>query len=118
MPAPCCQTCGRALPKRKERPEPPIVDISKLSDRDLYAYRKLTAPIEDVRFAVKYNLPMPADLRARWEDLAAAAPALARPEIYRRLAVLKRERYEWEHARMRAAGLDVVLGRSMAVAAA
>jgi hypothetical protein len=50
-----CPCCGRAYPKPKAaRPD---VTVANLSDRDMFAYYKRTAPVEDVRFQLRLALP-------------------------------------------------------------
>jgi hypothetical protein len=83
--ADCCPTCGRTLPK------PRIVapaDTAAMSDSQLFAHYKKTAPIEDVRFFLRTAILSPA-LRADLEQLAANAPAMTRADIYRRYVVLQ-----------------------------
>jgi hypothetical protein len=103
----CCTTCGRRFPKRKLAPptELSAAELAALTDEALVAYRKKTAPLEDCRFALKYHLEMPPELRAQWAALVEAVPTLARAEVYRRLAALKAARARWQNARDDAAGL-------------
>jgi len=49
-----CPCCGRAFPKAKAAP---VVNVAELSEKDMYAYYKRTAPVENVRFQLRLNLP-------------------------------------------------------------
>ena len=48
-----CPCCGRAYPKPKAAP---VVDVASLSDKEMFAYFKRTAPVENVRFLLRLGL--------------------------------------------------------------
>jgi hypothetical protein len=102
MGAPCCPTCGRAYPKPKRAPQSAIVDTARMSEQELRAHYKRTAPVEDVRFGLRPGRVLPDDLRARWEELATNADTMNRAEVYRRLNALQCEWRRWRNAEERA----------------
>ena len=59
-----CPCCGRAFPKAKAAP---VVNVSELSEKDVFAYYKRTAPVENVRFQLRLNLSP--DVRAGYDAL-------------------------------------------------
>ena len=59
-----CPCCGRAFPKAKTAP---VVNVSELSEKDMFAYYKRTAPVENVRFQLRLNLSP--ELRAGYTAL-------------------------------------------------
>jgi hypothetical protein len=66
---------------------------------DLYAYYKRTAPVEDVRFALRAGVDLHG-LTDRWQDLLARAEAgLRRSAVYAELAILHGE---WRRTRLAA----------------
>ncbi len=83
----CCPTCGRALPKPKASAPP--ADLSAMTTAERFAYFKKTAPVEDVRFALRAGVKMSPALRDDWQALLGLAPTLARGETYRRLTALQ-----------------------------
>ena len=84
---PCCPTCGRAWPKAKAAPV--SGDIATMTTAQLYAQYKKTAPIEDVRFALRIGADLSPGLRDDWQALLGIAPTLTRAETYRRLKGLQ-----------------------------
>jgi hypothetical protein len=62
-----CPCCGRAFPKPKAVTA--VVNPAELSDADVFAYYKRTAPVEDVRFRLR--LALAADVRQGFETLLA-----------------------------------------------
>jgi hypothetical protein len=46
-----CPCCGRAYPKARTVAQP--VNLAELPDKDVYAYYKRTAPVEDVKFQLE-----------------------------------------------------------------
>lgn len=79
----CCPTCGRKLPASKPvRVVRQAIDTSSLSHAELYAHYKRTAPLEDVRFTLRYGVLSPS-LRAGFEALLAVAETLNRTAFYR-----------------------------------
>ena len=99
MPTDCCITCGRALPKpRPAKAE--IVDVSAMSDADLFAHYRRTAPMEDLKFFLRVAEMSPG-LRADAETML-NGPKLPRTEHYRRLCNLqdrwREERNQAEYA--------------------
>jgi hypothetical protein len=62
-----CPCCGRALPKTKA---PKVVNVAELSDRDVFAYYKRTAPVENVKFQLRLT-SLSADVRSGYETLLA-----------------------------------------------
>jgi hypothetical protein len=101
-PGECCATCGRKVPITKARIAPAAVDTATMTEAELYAHYKRTAPAEDVRFALKHDLEMPADLRAEWEVLAVDAASLPAAETRRRLYRLHVRRWDFIDARTKA----------------
>lgn len=101
-----CPSCRRRM--RRPRPnqpsaEPAPVDTSPMSDAEVHRHYHRTAPIEDVRFFLRYADLSP-DLRADGEALLAigcrdTGGALSRREWYRRLTALqdqwRRKTAEW-----------------------
>ncbi len=60
-----CSCCGRPFPKAKAVA---VVNVAELSDRDVFAYFKRTAPVEDVKFQLRLS-SLPADVRTGYEAL-------------------------------------------------
>lgn len=58
-----------------------------LSESELREHYHTTAPIEDVRFALRVNIVMPHALREEWESLYndVCVLKMKRREVYRRL---------------------------------
>lgn len=75
MSAHTCPNCGHVY-KAETKPKAPrlvpATDPSLMSDRELFAYYKRTAPLEDLRFLMR-NQHTSANLRAACEVLEAAA---------------------------------------------
>jgi hypothetical protein len=63
----CCPTCGRKFAARRVT-VPASVDTSTMSDKELFAYYKQTAPAADLRFFLGLNLSP--ELRARAEGIS------------------------------------------------
>jgi len=59
-----CPCCGRAYPKAKATP---VVNVAELSEKDMFAYYKRTAPVENVRFQLRLHLSP--ELRAGYTAL-------------------------------------------------
>jgi hypothetical protein len=101
----CCPTCGRPLPRPKPA-KAEIVDTAIMSDADLFAYYRKTAPIEDLRFFLRHAHMSPG-LRADAEVLL-NGPKLPCTEHYQRLRALqdrwRRERNDAD----RAAGIPAI----------
>lgn len=87
-----CPNCGHAITTAKAR-KPRLVessDVSQMSDAELFAYRKRTAPLEDLRFWLN-NARMSDQLRAGFLALQASAQVLTIPraEFYRQFVALQ-----------------------------
>jgi hypothetical protein len=90
-----CPCCGRAFPKAKA---PTVVNVAELSDKDVFAYYKRAAPVENVKFQLRLT-SLPSDVRSGYEALLAQleqqngkeTPATKRE--YSRLQQLWRESY-------------------------
>ena len=85
-----CPTCGRAYRKAK----------AHTTDNDIFATYHASAPVEDVRFALRVDVAMSDTLRADWTALLTVAPSLRRTEVYRRLGSLQ-DRWRREQGRIR-----------------
>lgn len=92
-----CPCCGRPIQQPRRTPQPAdtatAVDSSRLSDADLFRHYKRTAPVEDLRFFLRYARLSP-DLRTDGDALLAVGcretgGALSRSEWYRRLTALQ-----------------------------
>jgi hypothetical protein len=59
-----CPCCGRAFPKAKLTP---VVNVAELSEKDMFAHYKRTAPVENVKFQLRLGLSP--DLRAGYTAL-------------------------------------------------
>ena len=92
----CCPTCGRAFAKPKAVQVP--VDLAAMTPDQLFAHYKKTAPIEDVRFALRAGVDL-GPFRDDWQALLGLAPTLARGEVYRRLSILQGEARRARNAR-------------------
>jgi hypothetical protein len=68
-----CPCCGRAYPKAKLAP---VVNVAELSEKDMFAYYKRTAPVEDVKFQLRLA-SLPAEIRAGYEALLEALTNMA-----------------------------------------
>jgi hypothetical protein len=93
----CCESCGRALPAPKRTAAP--VDVATLTDAQMFAYYKRTAPEQDLRFLLRFTLSP--ELRYQIEDALIAPTA----------ADAKRCRELWRieaRARERAAGIPSI----------
>ncbi len=93
----CCPTCGQRLaPVKAPAPRVPR-DTAALSNAELYAYYKRTAPIEDLRSFARLARCSP-ELRLAVDALLAQPPR-QRTDLYRELKRLqdrwRTERY-WE----------------------
>lgn len=92
-----CNCCGQTIKTaRKPATKPHEIAceaIAAMNDSDLRAHYAKTAPYEDVRFALKYNLPMSDALRADWLALLAIAYDKPKTEIRRRLYTLQLRRW-------------------------
>lgn len=93
----CCPTCGRAYPKPKPAAQV-ATSIDPLSVAELYARYKKTAPVEDVRFALRAGVDL-GPFRDDWQALLGLAPTMARGEVYRRLTILQVEARRARNAR-------------------
>jgi len=65
MPNTSCPCCGRAYPKAKAAV---VVNTAELSEKDLFAHYKRTAPVEDVKFRLRLSSLSP-DVRQGFERL-------------------------------------------------
>lgn len=92
----CCPTCGRAFTKPKAVPVP--VDLAAMTPDQLFAHYKKTAPVEDVRFALRAGVDL-GPFRDDWQALLGLAPTLTRGEVYRRLSILQGEARRARNAR-------------------
>lgn len=83
----CCAMCGRAFkaPKAIQAPKDPAT----MTKAELFAHYRKTAPVEDVRFAIRAGVQMSEPLRDDWQALLGLAPSIARAETYRRLHSLQ-----------------------------
>lgn len=81
----CCPTCGRAYAKPKAAPDRTSIDPTSIAE--VYAHYKRTAPVEDVRFALRVGVVMSPELAIDWAVLLADVEAgrVQRAEGYRRL---------------------------------
>lgn len=92
-----CNCCGQTI----KAPRKPAIKphetapeaIAAMNDPELRAHYAKTAPYEDVRFALKYNLPMSDELRSDWLALLAIAYDKPKTEIRRRLYTLQLRRW-------------------------
>lgn len=109
-----CPFCGqpwypvgrpaRSPKKKMAKAVLPSVDTSQMSESELRAYYKRTAPVEDVRFALRIGLKLPPVLAEAWHVLAQVADRLPRAEVYRRLHGLQDEWRRWSNEQDRTAG--------------
>ncbi len=83
----CCPSCHQAYPKPKAVKVVAAVDLATLSQKELFAYYKRTAPVEDVRFMLRVTLSD--GLRERVQALADAAPTMTRTNVYKALVLLQ-----------------------------
>lgn len=67
-----CPCCGRAFPKPKAVAAP--VALADLPDKDVFAYYKRTAPVEDVKFQLRLT-SLPLHIRIGYEALLSTLEA-------------------------------------------
>ena len=91
-----CPGCGRPIRRPRDTArsiDSAPVDVSRLSDADVYRHFKRTAPVEDLRFFLRHAQLSP-ELRADGDALLVAGcresnGTLTRAEWYRRLTALQ-----------------------------
>lgn len=87
-----CPHCGKLIePKRKRAPivqDSTPVDVSKLSDKALYAHYKATAPNLDAAFFLNHAIGLTVDERLELTMLA-TNPVTNRADHYRRLTAIQ-----------------------------
>ena len=71
MRAALCPTCHRPMP----RPRSFTVPTNASSTAEVYAYYKATAPLEDLRFALRAGVEMSPELADDWQDAVYQAEA-------------------------------------------
>lgn len=77
-----CTCCGQTIRTAKQAKAAITVDTSRLSDAELHAHYKATAPVEDAKFFLMACSTLTADMRAELESLISNPPA--RAAFYRR----------------------------------
>lgn len=104
-----CPHCHQPIKPAKPR-KPALVhavNVDAMTDAELYAYRKKTAPLEDLKFWLR-NAIMSAQLRAGFEALQIAAnqTTIPRADFYRQLCALQAVWRKESNARDRQAHID------------
>lgn len=109
-----CPFCGQpwypvgraAQPKKKmaKAALPATADTSEMTEAEMRAYYKRTAPAEDARFALRAGVTLPPDLAEAWHVLAQIADRLPRAEVFRRLHALQDEWRRWRNEQDRLGG--------------
>ncbi len=96
-----CASCGKLFKavERKAKAVPVTVDTAAMTEAELYAWYRQTAPVEDARFYLRLNGSLSAQLRGALESLIVQSPA--RAEFYRRLWAVKAA---WARARVERTG--------------
>lgn len=79
-----CPTCGHRSRETKKTTVP--VDVATMTDTDLFAHYKRTAPQEDLKFFLKLTTLSPV-VRANAESLIGST--LSRTEFYRQFTYLQ-----------------------------
>lgn len=93
-----CAACGKWFKavERKAKAVAPAVDTATMTEADLYAWYRKTAPVEDARFYLRVlNGTLAPALRGALDSLILQAPA--RAEFYRQLWAVKAQ---WARARL------------------
>lgn len=87
-----CPCCGRAFPKAKAASQP-VTPLEQMTDAELRAHYKATAPVEDVRFQLRLR-SVSGDVRegyARLLDTLLAQGGKATPHTRREYARLQQQ---------------------------
>lgn len=113
MAQPCCPTCGRALPKPKAVKVADSIDLATMTDEQLRAHYKKTAPVEDIRFALRVGVRL-GTVAPAWEALLGLAPQLTAAEAKRRLVSLQGQWRRERNARESSAAFSARITRNMA----
>ena len=119
-----CPGCGRPLRQPRQKPgtaESAPVETAALSDADLFRYFHRTAPVEDLRFFLRYARLSP-ELQAHGDTMLTAGcrdagGTLTRLDWYRRLTALQ-DRWRRDTADTWTDSLPITRSTAMAVAGA
>lgn len=70
-----CPTCHRPLPKPRVLLVRNRAELKRMSVAEVHAYYKATAPVEDIRFAIRAKVRLSPDLADAWAELLDEAEA-------------------------------------------